>query len=82
MKSLTKYIVRLIEEDAEQVVGQSGCLSKTVGNYGANDTDIYNSRYGSGETNSQQDWSHWSDAAGGSVGGTGDGCVYTSFGHM
>ncbi len=60
--------------------GQSGCLSNTVGSYGANDTDIYNSRYGSGETNSQQDWSHWSDAAGGSVGGTGDGCVYTSFG--
>jgi hypothetical protein len=47
--------------------GQRGCL----GNSGS-----YTSRYGSGERNSRGDWSHWSDYAGGSVGGTGDGCVY------
>jgi hypothetical protein len=40
----------------------------------------YISRYGSGEWNGKGDWNHWSNAAGGAVGGTGDGCIYTTFG--
>jgi hypothetical protein len=52
--------------------GTSGCLNQgTVNTY---------SRYGSGEYNSAGDWNYWSNAAGGSVGGTSDGCVYTSYG--
>lgn len=47
--------------------GHSGCL---------NNSDIYTSRYGSGERNANGDWSHYSNMAGGGVGGTGDGCVY------
>ena len=26
------------------------------------------------------DWNHWSNAAGGAVGGSADGCIYTTFG--
>ncbi|MGD8593488.1 MAG: hypothetical protein PVF82_11680 [Gammaproteobacteria bacterium] len=52
--------------------GTQGCLGQSVMNYF--------SRYGSGERTSDGSWSHYSGAAGGSVGGTGDGCVYTSFG--
>lgn len=48
--------------------GQSGCLGGSSGQY--------SSRYGSGERNSQGNWSHWSDMAGGGVGGTSDGCIY------
>lgn len=52
--------------------GTSGCLSSgTVNNI---------SRYGSGERSTDGSWNHWSNAAGGAVGGTSDGCVYTSFG--
>ncbi|MCG8667995.1 MAG: hypothetical protein MI867_01155 [Pseudomonadales bacterium] len=50
--------------------GASGCIA----NY--NQSGIYTSRYGSGERNANGDWSHYSNAAGGGVGGTGDGCVY------
>lgn len=46
--------------------------------YGAGGS--YNSRYGSGEWNGNGDWNHWSNAAGGAVGGTGEGCIYTTFG--
>jgi hypothetical protein len=53
-----------------QSTGASGCL-------GGNGS--YLSRYGSGHSNAS-DWNHWSNAAGGAVGGTSDGCVYTSFG--
>lgn len=49
--------------------GQQGC--GVGGGSGA-----YTSRYGSGEYNANGDWSHYSNAAGGGVGGTGDGCVY------
>ncbi len=52
--------------------GTSGCL----GNGGQGSAGTYHSRYGSGERNNQGDWSHYSNAAGGGVGGTGDGCVY------
>lgn len=51
--------------------GASGCSTGT--------TDVY-SRYGSGSRDSEGNWNHWSDAAGGAVGGTSDGCVYTTFG--
>jgi hypothetical protein len=47
--------------------GHSGCL---------NNSGIYTSRYGSGERHANGDWSHYSNMAGGGVGGTGDGCVY------
>lgn len=53
--------------------GTNGCLSKTTVNRF--------SRYGSGERNAQGDWNHWSNAAGGGVGGTSDGCIYTTFGY-
>lgn len=53
-----------------QSTGASGCLS------GNGD---YLSRYGSGSS-SGQFWNHWSNAAGGGVGGTSDGCIYTTFG--
>lgn len=52
--------------------GARGCL----GAAGKTNPGIYNSRYGSGERNANGDWSHYSNAAGGGVGGTGDGCVY------
>lgn len=53
--------------------GTSGCLSSsTVNSF---------SRYGSGERSSNGDWNHWSNAAGGAVGGTSDGCIYTTFGY-
>ncbi len=52
--------------------GASGCLSS-----GSVNT---NSRYGSGSYDNSGNWNVWSNAAGGAVGGTSDGCVYTSFG--
>lgn len=53
--------------------GTSGCLSSSTVNS--------SSRYGSGERSSNGDWNHWSNAAGGAVGGTSDGCIYTTFGY-
>lgn len=58
---------------AELNSGQSGCPGQAGGG-------SYTSRYGSGEWNGNGDWNHWSNAAGGAVGGTGDGCIYTTFG--
>lgn len=58
--------------------GQSGCPGNAGG--GNPGGGSYISRYGSGESNANGDWNHWSNAAGGAVGGTGDGCIYTSFG--
>lgn len=52
--------------------GASGCLSNGSG-------DRF-SRYGSGSRSANGDWNHWSDAAGGGVGGTSDGCIYTTYG--
>lgn len=53
--------------------GASGCLSSgTVNHF---------SRYGSGERNNQGAWNHWSNLANGGVGGTSDGCIYTTFGY-
>jgi hypothetical protein len=50
--------------------GQQGCGTGGGGN------GTYTSRYGSGEWNANGDWSHYSNIAGGGVGGSGDGCVY------
>lgn len=58
---------------AELNSGQTGCPSQGSGG-------AYTSRHGGGEWNANGDWNHWSDAAGGAVGGTGDGCIYTTFG--
>lgn len=58
--------------------GRGGCPGNTGG--GNSGGGSYMSRYGSGEWNGAGDWNHWSNAAGGAVGGTNDGCIYTSFG--
>ena len=50
--------------------GQQGC------GVGGGSNGTYTSRYGSGERNANGDWSHYSNIAGGGVGGSGDGCVY------
>lgn len=52
---------------ANLTTGRRGCLG---------DSGAYLSRHGSGEYRAGGDWSHHSDIAGGSVGGSGDGCVY------
>ena len=52
--------------------GTSGCL-------GQGGVDVH-SRYGGGSRSADGSWNHYSRAAGGAVGGTGDGCVYTTFG--
>jgi hypothetical protein len=54
---------------ANLTTGEQGCFTGNAGGQ-------YNSRYGSGEWNNSGDWSYYSDAAGGGVGGSGDGCVY------
>ena len=61
---------------AELTSGHSECPAYAGGGGGGS----YISRYGSGEWNANGDWNHWSNAAGGAVGGTGDGCIYTTFG--
>ena len=38
----------------------------------------YNTRFGGGSQYSDGSWNHYSSLAGGAVGGTSDGCVYTS----
>ncbi len=50
--------------------GEVGCL-------GSVDT---HSRYGSGERTSDGSWNHYSNSAGMGVGGTSDGCIYTTTG--
>ena len=50
--------------------GQSGCL-------GSVNT---HSRYGSGERTNNGSWNHYSRSSGMGVGGTGDGCIYTTTG--
>ena len=51
--------------------GQSGCLGASG--------DVH-SRYGSGERTSDGSWNHYSNSAGMGVGGTADGCIYTTTG--
>jgi hypothetical protein len=51
--------------------GASGCLNNASGGY--------ISRYGSGHSNAT-DWNHYSNSGGMGVGGTSDGCIYTTTG--
>jgi len=46
--------------------------------YDAQGNYEYNSRYGGGSQYADGSWNHYSSVAGGAVGGTADGCVYTS----
>ena len=55
-----------------QTTGAGGC--------GAQGTVDTHSRYGSGEITSDGSWNHYSNAAGMGVGGTSDGCIYTTSG--
>lgn len=50
--------------------GESGCIGSVS----------VDSRYGSGERTSDGSWNHWSNSAGMGVGGTADGCIYTTSG--
>ncbi len=52
--------------------GTSGCLGGGI--------TQYHSRYGSGERTSDGSWNHYSNSAGTGVGGTSDGCIYTTTG--
>jgi hypothetical protein len=61
---------------ANLATGASGCLGQSGG---SDSVDVF-SRYGSGSRNSNGDWNHYSNAAGMGVGGTGDGCYYTTEG--
>ncbi len=56
---------------------QSTCwINTTSGAKGCLKGQQYTTRYGSGEWDSQGNWSHYSSVAGGAVGGSSDGCVY------
>ncbi|MGI9341481.1 MAG: hypothetical protein ACR2QV_01440 [Gammaproteobacteria bacterium] len=46
--------------------------------YDGQGTYEYNTRFGGGSRTSDGSWNHYSPLAGGAVGGTSDGCVYTS----
>lgn len=52
--------------------GQMGCLGDS--------TTHHFSRYGSGERTGDGSWNHYSNDAGMGVGGTSDGCIYTTVG--
>ncbi len=63
------------------LVNAAGCwLNLTTGASGCVGNAAAFSRYGSGERTSDGSWNHWSNAAGAGVGGTADGCVYTTTG--
>lgn len=62
--------------------GATGCLRQVNNQYGqqpSQDVDVF-SRYGSGSYDNSGNWSHYSEYSEGSVGGSSDGCIYTSFG--
>jgi len=80
--SLETYIGTAVVPGNYLVNPQNGCWLNTWtaesgcgigGNSGGGE---YASGYSSGEWTSGGDWSHHSDIAGGSVGGSADGCVY------
>ena len=63
------------------VVDQNGCWANlTTGQNGCPGTVNAYSRYGSGERTSDGSWNHYSNSAGMGVGGTSDGCIYTTTG--
>lgn len=55
---------------ANLTTGQTGCLA-SISTF---------SRYGSGDRTSDGSWNHYSNSAGMGVGGTSDGCIYTTTG--
>ncbi len=57
--------------------GARGCFGGSNSGNGSGDV---HSRYGSGSRNGNGDWNHWSDLSKGGVGGTSDGCIYTTYG--
>jgi hypothetical protein len=63
------------------LVDASGCwLNLTTGASGCVGSADTFSRHGSGERRGDGSWNHWSNAAGAGVGGTADGCIYTTTG--
>lgn len=63
------------------LVNNQGCwLNMTTGQYGCLGNINTFSRYGSGERTSNGSWNHWSNSADMGVGGTSDGCIYTTTG--
>ncbi|MEO0803224.1 MAG: hypothetical protein AAFY57_13215 [Cyanobacteria bacterium J06642_2] len=52
--------------------GQTGCIGSQ--------TTHHFSRYGSGERTGDGSWNHYSNYSGMGVGGTSDGCIYTTVG--
>lgn len=59
----------------------SGCWANlSTGARGCPGGADVHSGYGSGTRSPDGTWSHWSDAAGAGVGGTADGCIYTTTG--
>lgn len=63
------------------LVNAAGCwLNLSTGASGCVGNASVFSRYGSGERTSDGSWNHWSNAAGAGVGGTADGCIYTTTG--
>lgn len=63
------------------LLGHDGCWIETnSGVSGCIDRVTTYSRYGSGERTSDGSWNHYSNAAGIGVGGTSDGCIYTTSG--
>lgn len=63
------------------LVNAAGCwLNVSTGASGCLGNASVFSRYGSGERSSDGSWNHWSNAAGAGVGGTADGCIYTTSG--
>jgi len=80
--------IRLLESrlasrvpSGDYLVDGNGCwVNLWNGLAGCPGTDEYNSRYGSGSTSPDGTWNHWSNAAEGAVGGTADGCIYTTYG--
>ena len=70
-----------IARSAEQRVDSAAAYPNAVrGYYDQQGNYEYSGRRGSGSQYSDGSWNHYSGAAGGAVGGTSDGCIYTSFG--
>lgn len=67
----------IINQLAEEASRQAGGYD---GYYDQGDNYDYAGRWGSGSQYSDGSWNHYSEAAGGAVGGTSDGCIYTTFG--
>ena len=68
-------------EPGAYLVNAHGCwVNLTTGRGGCLDSISTFSRYGSGERTSDGSWNHYSNSAGMGVGGTSDGCIYTTTG--